>query len=177
MASFELRFCEKDICALAERYLSNSTASEREREDLIEKRIAPAVKGRGYFTRADLLTVCRWKTPRSQSRCAENSSAFIKEVTRVALSTRCEQLRIEVLTVLRGVEWPTASVLLHFGHRSRYPILDFRALDSLQVAVPKAYTFEFWWAYTTFCRRLSHGCAVDMRTLDRALWQYSKEHG
>lgn len=33
--------------------------------------------------------------------------------TRVALSTPSERLRIEVLTLLDGVGWPTASVLLH----------------------------------------------------------------
>ena len=37
---------------------------------------------------------------------------------------------------LSGVRWPTASVLLHFGHRDRYPILDYRALEALGVPSP-----------------------------------------
>jgi hypothetical protein len=82
-----------------------------------------------------------------------------------------------VLTLLQGVEWPTASVLLHFGHRDLYPILDYRALWSLQVEPPKAgYDFEFWREYTKSCRELARQAELDMRTLDRALWQYSREN-
>jgi hypothetical protein len=80
------------------------------------------------------------------------------------------------LRYLRGVNWPTASVLLHFGTRNRYPILDFRALWSLgNDKRPTSYTFEYWWAYTEACRRLAKEAGVTMRELDRALWQYSKE--
>jgi len=71
----------------------------------------------------------------------------------------------------------TASVLLHFGYRDLYPILDFRALWSLSVEPPKeGYDFEFWSAYTTHCRELARQAEVDMRTLDRALWQYSSDN-
>ena len=35
-----------------------------------------------------------------------------------------ERLRIGVLLPLDGIDWPTASVLLHLAHRDRYPILD-----------------------------------------------------
>lgn len=41
-----------------------------------------------------------------------------------------------ILTTINGVSWPMASVLLHFGHADRYPILDFRALWSLEVDTP-----------------------------------------
>jgi len=79
--------------------------------------------------------------------------------------------------LLQGVEWPTASVLLHFGYRDLYPILDFRALWSLSVEPPKeGYDFEFWSAYTTHCGSLLGRREVDMRTLDRALWQYSSDN-
>jgi hypothetical protein len=38
------------------------------------------------------------------------------------------------------------------------------------------YEFSFWWEYTQFCRKLAAEAGVSMRTLDRALWQYSKEN-
>ena len=88
-----------------------------------------------------------------------------------------DRLRIEVLTLLNGVSWPTASVLLHVGHADRDPILDFRALWSLGVeGLPNQYTFPIWWSYVQVCRELAASAAVSMRTLDRALWQFSKEH-
>lgn len=69
-----------------------------------------------------------------------------------------------------------ASVILHLYHRERYPILDFRALWSLSVDVPAFYRFPFWWGYVEYCRELAERTGMDMRTLDRALWQYSREN-
>jgi hypothetical protein len=81
-----------------------------------------------------------------------------------------------VLTQLQGVLIPVASVLLHLAHRDPYPILDVRALWSLGVdEQPSYYSFELWWAYTETCRALASQAGVDMRTLDRALWQYSRD--
>ncbi len=42
--------------------------------------------------------------------------------------------------------------------------------------VPSQYGFEFWWQYAVFCRDLAAKCGLNMRMLDRALWQYSKEN-
>jgi hypothetical protein len=144
-------------------------------DDEVERVIAPRTKRLGYLRKPDFLRLCRWKTPRSRPNVEKNSETFIEAVTATAFSTPEERLRIEALTLLDGVHWPTASVILHFGHREPYPILDVRALWSLGIETPPAYAFEFWWEYTKACRRLAdrHGCS--MRTLDRALWQYAKE--
>jgi hypothetical protein len=138
---------------------------------------ATAHRGRGYLTKEEFLALCKWKTARSQPKCARNPSNLICEVTGIALSSKHEALRIGVLQVLDGVGWPTASVILHFWHTDPYPILDFRALWSLGVDKPPAYyTFDFWWEYAKFCRELAKKCGVSMRTLDRALWQYSAKN-
>ena len=71
---------------------------------------------------------------------------------------------------------PTASVILHFCDTRPYPVLDYRALWSLGYSRPPVYTFEFWSAYTHFTRALAQSTGHDMRTVDRALWQYSKHH-
>jgi hypothetical protein len=140
----------------------------------VEKTIAPLVRKRHYFEKEEFVELCRWKTHRSRRLVQSNTEDFIKEVTHTALTTRSERLRIEVLTLLNGVSWPTASVLLHFGYDNLYPILDFRALWSLGVDATKVnYNFDFWWEYTQFCRNLSTAVGVSMRVLDRALWQYS----
>jgi hypothetical protein len=80
------------------------------------------------------------------------------------------------LTLLDGVSWSTASVILHLFHRDPYPIHDFRALWSVSLAVPAQYSFGVWWPYVEFCRNLAASASADMRTLDKALWQYSKEN-
>jgi len=168
VATFSLRFDKKDIQEWASRY-------DYPLESHITDVVGPTAKDLGYFTKPAFLELCRWKTPRSQSRVEANSEDFIREVTLTALSTPCEELRIGVLTLLRGVGWPTASVILHFAHREPYPILDFRALWSLGFEELPPYDFPFWWAYTQTCRELAQAAGVSMRILDRALWQYSKE--
>lgn len=168
--TFQLQFDPNQIIYWASRYSYLN-------EDHIIRNIQPRIHQVGYLSKSDFLELCEWKTPRTRKRCAQNTADFIEAVTHTALSTTNEQLRIEVLTLLSGVRWPTASVILHFGHQDRYPILDFRALQSLGVnADPNTYDFDLWWDYTQFCRHTSQAAGVSMRMLDRALWQYSKEN-
>ena len=57
----------------------------------------------------------------------------------------------------------------------RYTILDFRALFSL--GIERSFnSVGFYLAYLAACRRIAAEAGVDLRTLDRALWQYSKEN-
>ena len=142
----------------------------------IESVLAPQVRARGYFTKPEFERMCAWKTPRSKPKVASNSADYIKAVTQTALSTESEQLRIEILTLLNGVSWPTASVILHFCHAEAYPILDFRALWSLGVEASQVtYTFALWQEYTEVCRTLAKRSNLSMREVDRALWKYSEE--
>ena len=123
----------------------------------------------------EFLAICRWKSPRSGPNCRKNRESFVQEVTRVALSASDEELKIGVLLLLTGVSWPTASVILHLCDRGRYPIVDYRALRSLGIQDPPAYDFEFWAEYCDFVRAIADRTGHDMRTIDRAMWQYSKE--
>lgn len=139
--------------------------------------LVPEVSKVGFLTKEQFLKVCKWKTERSKSRCEKNDEELIRDVSTIALSHPNEKLRIETLTLLDGVLWPTASVFLHFFHKDQYPILDFRALWSLGIdAPPSQYDFEFWWEYVLFCRGLSQKSELDMRTIDKALWAFSSKN-
>ena len=70
---------------------------------------------------------------------------------------------------------PTASTLLYFAFPDDYPILDVRALESLGVRPRSTYPVSFWLEYLDACRKLARRAGVTLRTLDKALWQYSKE--
>jgi hypothetical protein len=177
MAEWNLRFSPKQILGLVCKYdaYQRSTLSLYEDElDVIA--IGKRAQIAGEYSREEFLRVCRWKTPRSQSRCRRNTPEEVSEITRIAFSTPIERLRIDILRCLHGVEWPTASVLLHLGHSDRYPILDVRAVWSWGFDETPPYTFEFWQEYVQKCRELAKGQGVSMRSLDRALWMYSKEH-
>lgn len=122
-----------------------------------------------------LRDIAHWKSPRSAGHIEENSEGYVREITGFALQAKEERTRIESLTVLSGVGWPMASVILHFFHQDPYPILDVRALGSLGVTSPKQYSFDFWWSYVETCRDLSKKFGVGMRTLDKALWEFDRE--
>lgn len=170
MGQFKIQFTKQQLNRLAKSY-------DYPNDKVIEKTIGPRAKKRGFFLKEEFQELCKWKTPRSKSRVKKNPPTLIEETTRIALSTSSEELRIGVLTLLRGVSYPTASVVLHFAHRSRYPILDYRALWSVGIdPIPADYTFDFWWEYTKYCRKAAREWKCSMRTLDRALWQYSKEN-
>ena len=170
---YTLKFPLSEMGELAGRYVEKNR--DQPDEDKIEREVGPAVMQRGWYTKSEFLFVCRWKTPRTQSRCAQNDEEYIREITSIALASSNERLRIEALTLLEGVSWPTASVLLHFAHAERYPILDFRALESLGIPMPNDYDFRFWKNYVETCREVASKAGVTMRTLDRALWQHSSE--
>jgi hypothetical protein len=167
---FRLQFPLEEIGAYAARYAYD--------EDDAVVAAGKAARQRGFYAREELLEVCRWKARgRTDHHAAENTPEEVESITRAAFAEPDERKRIAALRELNGVDWATASVLLHFGFPTRYPILDRRALQALGLVAPAAYSFKYWRAYVEFCRRLASEAGVDMRTLDRALWQYSKEHG
>jgi len=163
-----LRFCKSNINEISARY------SYQNNEDLLIS-LKATILQRGHLLQKELYQVARWKSPRSAEHTKRNDPKFVEEITKFAFHTFNEQARIETLTLLKGVSWPTASVILHLFHVDPYPIVDYRALWSLSLEVPSPYTFSFWWRYVEICRELSVQSQADMRTLDRALWQYSKE--
>ena len=164
---FRLRFPASQIPHLAARFSDPA-------EDVLE-RVVPRVRAAGFLTKHDLAVLAEWKSPRVRARIQQNEEGLVREATGIALASPHEQLRPHVLLALHGVGWPVASVILHHCHKDPYPILDFRALWSASVDVPSAYSFGFWEAWTAFSRETASAARASMRTLDRALWQFSKE--
>ncbi|MCX7044227.1 MAG: hypothetical protein NTX50_01910 [Candidatus Sumerlaeota bacterium] len=168
MDRFQIRFKLSAINYWAGRYY------DRHESEIINT-VVPRVRAAGYLIKDDLLKIGYWKSPRIMKRIKNNCENDIIDITRAALSTDVERLRIGALILLDGVAWAVASAILHLCHRDPYPLLDFRALWSLGVESPTTYSFPFWWDYTQYCRNLAQEERISMRTLDRALWQYSKE--
>ena len=144
--------------------------------------LVPLVRRQCYLTRDQLAILCRWKSPRSAGHVTKNSGKFVEEITRFALSTADERARIESLTLLDAVDYPTASTVLHLFHREPYPIVDIRALWSLGLSETPPYSFAFWQRYVSCWRALlrqaQQRCSpivVTPRLFDKALWQYSYE--
>ena len=167
MARFELQFPPELVPALASRF-----------PDVDESAVqvaGRAAQQRGHYTRAELILVCAWKTARSRPKVASNTAAAIRNATHTALNEADEAARMNALISLEGVGVPTGSTLLHFADPEAYPILDVRALQSLGALPRSVYPVGFWLDYLDYCRRLAGELGVSLRTLDKALWQHSRE--
>ena len=129
-----------------------------------------------YLDRKHFLKLCLWKSkrPRKHYESEINSEQRIKYITELSISSNDEYLKVESLQLLRGVSYPVASVILHFAHPKDYTILDFRAIWSLGWEQPKQYSYEFWQKYIKYVKEVSSRFKVPLRTLDKALWMYSK---
>jgi hypothetical protein len=164
---FELQFPPREITPLADRFGYV--------DDAPLLALGTAARARGYYTRGEFIEVCAWKTPRSRPRVASNSRRSIVTRTGRALTVTDESDRIMALLELHGVGVPTASTLLYVAYPDDYPILDVRALESLGVRPRSQYPVSFWLEYLEACRELARRFHVSIRTLDKALWQHSKE--
>lgn len=167
MPSFTLQFPPEEIEALAGRF------GHIDETHLLA--MGAAARARGHYTREEFVEICAWKTPRSRPKVARNTEAAVFGATSKALASADEAVRMSTLLELEGVGVPTASTLLYCAFPADYPILDVRALESLGVKSRSQYPVSFWLQYLSACRELARRYGVSIRTLDKALWEHSKE--
>lgn len=131
-----------------------------------------------YLDRETFLKIARWKSPRPIKHYLSkyNDDQTLKELSDYCFNTKNELLRIELLQVIHGVSYPLASAILHFAFPDQYPIMDFRAIWSIGWEKPKHYDFDYWSAYCDRIRLIAKDTGLPIRTVDKALWQYSKDN-
>ena len=163
----QINFTRKQILEYAARYVYDA-------DDVLGARMKAAA-ALGHMTRDDLIEVAKWKWRGGATRklCAKNTEAEVEEISGISFAAKSERLRIGALLTLHGVQWPMASVILHFAFPDRYPILDVRAMNTTGGST--YYTLEKWNEYVALCRKTAAEHNVSMRTLDKALWAYDKD--
>jgi hypothetical protein len=105
---FRLRFAESQVPRWATRYVNTAN------DGSLREGLRSVVLTRGYLNKDEFLAICGWKTQRTKSRCASNDKFAIRTISRAAFAIHDESLKMDLLRTLVGVEWPTASTLLHF---------------------------------------------------------------
>jgi len=156
-----------------QRWAAAYTAKMGSVEPRLLAEVGPAVRARGFYEPGELAEVAGWKTQRSKSRIAGNSPDDVRDITALAFSAP-ERVQHRVLTLLDGVRVPTATALLAVVFPDRHTILDVRSTEALA----RLGVWDGASGYRTYldaCRRLADGAGVDLRTLDRALWRWSKD--
>lgn len=163
-------FTRQQILKLAKRY------SYKTKDELVEKEIKKWLRNHKYLDRDKFIRLCLWKTPRRRKNYKKNDDLTVREITSFSFSAKSERVKIESLQMLYGVSYPVASTILHFAFPNKYPIMDFRVIESLEWKQPKSYNFDFWQKYCNKITELAKKYKLSIRTIDKALWQYSKEN-
>ena len=173
----KLRFDKSKIQFYADKYLECHPCYDNSVERIVDK-----VKERGYLTQSALIVLSDWKgNERKRGDIKKNCGSYVEEITRLALSPdtgECD--RMKHLCELHGVGGAVGSAILHWFHDDYYPIWDKHARFSVSLdktRQPRQPKRGEWKAYVCFCRHLAINTGVDKRTLDRALWKYSKDGG
>lgn len=138
----------------------------------IESVINNACK-RGHLTQFDLACLGRWKMGhQNKDQIKNNPRKNVERRSAASLLAKTDEERMRHMRALEGVGLAVTSAFLHFAFPDdKYPIIDFRAVRSLGKTT-KGYGDSHWPAFLKECRCLTKRYQVDMRTLDRALWQF-----
>jgi len=166
-----LKLTKDNVTKWAERYDQHATPQDK----AVETEMKDKLKCQRFLTKGDLVEIGLWKSRRPRKWYESNDDDVVRELTKFSFAATTEGARIGALCALSGVSFPVASVVLHFAFPERYPILDFRALESLGKSQPQSYNLERWLAYCKQVKGIAENLCLPLRTVDKALWQYSKE--
>lgn len=158
-----------------EKWANRYSVFDLKKDSWIEDVINNA-RNRGHLTRFDLACLGRWKMgPQNKDKIKNNHRRHVERRSAASLMAKTDEERMGHMRALEGVGLAVTSAFLHFAFpRDNYPIIDFRAVRSLGKTT-KEYGDSNWPGFLEECRRLTERYQVDMRTLDRALWQFDLE--
>lgn len=171
MKEFQLQFDANLISEMADRY-----SFQQEDTEALE---AGEEIRKGQYTRDNLEKIFEWKTNgRGRSRLSKNNDEEIRDALYLASIAKTDRSAVAVLLGLSGVQVPVASAILTSLDPERFTIIDFRALEALgkKRKEQKTATIDYYLEYLEYCRSLAKEADISLRTLDRALWQWSKEN-
>lgn len=171
----KLRFAESKITHWARQYVDNANEKSMKNEEEIIG-LKCKVQNRGYLTKKELYKVAYWKSTRRPKLVFDNTNEDIQKITTDVFTSDNDSDKLILLTKLKGVGKPISSAILHLLDKDNYPILSKHSLWSCGIEGKQISTYPFWKEYIHFCRDISQRNGVCMRTLDRALWRYSKDY-
>ena len=182
VAYFQLQPAEAELQQLAEEYWQKAGEKDQELERAAFE-AGDAIR-HGDYSLANLEAIVRWKSERAVQYLIGNSTEKIRHALSIAASPNSTtEAAVKALYDLHGVDLPVASAILAAIFPERYTVLDYRALEALGHA---RHDVHFYEEYLAFCKRLAESNIVKpqselpgptpLRTLDRALWEWSRSH-
>lgn len=165
-----------NIKVLVDNYNKNSN---QERENRLFNEIGKCIKNRGYIQKEEFLEIVRWKSARAIRKAEANNKEVVKKITKIALETDDEEIRMMVITSLNGVSIPMVSAIFTVSYPEKYGVIDIRGwhtLYNLKIVDYKKDVFNIkdWLLYLEIIRKLSKKYEVSPRDIDKAIFMYDK---
>ncbi len=180
-AHFELQPAKSELSSLAEQYRHEAGDREKRLED--DAFDAGAAIRNGDYTLGNLEAIVRWKSERAVHYLIGNSTESIRRALEVAAAPEASTHEaIGALLALHGVDFPVASAILTAIFPERYTVMDCHVLEALGYPRQDVYFYE---DFLAFCNHVVAAGAVPeqadvaatpLRSLDRALRQWSENH-
>lgn len=160
------------------RYDDEYTGKEKKLENKIRNKVSEQFSQKSFYLTKNILEdIVYWKAHRIIGHTKKENEDYIKRITKISFSTDDERSKIEILGLLKGVNFRVASAILHFCFPNKHIVMDRRAWNSLQHfgLIKSEYkdNFDSWWEYLSVCRELSKKFGVCLRDIDKALWFYN----
>jgi hypothetical protein len=140
-----------------------------------------------YLTASELDLVFRWKLGaqygRNKAARASNTESGYQALTRAAFSVREPdidyeaELRLAILTSLRGVGVPVASAILALVEPERYCVIDFRGWRAVFATQRRSFDIRAYKQYLHAVRALAAPLGWSVQETDLAIWEYDRRRG
>jgi hypothetical protein len=137
-----------------------------------------------FLTKSDFERVLRWKLRGQYGRGAASRAIHtenvIREVTRAAFAVSSDdleyelELRVGILTSLRGVAVPVASAALALTCPERYAVIDFRVWRQLFHNEKPTFTLGEYKKYMAAIHQLADELGWPPHEVDQAIWEYDR---
>src|SRR5439155_17403220 len=133
----------------------------------------PHARKQGFLTKSLFVRLACWKSRRPKAKYESNDEATIRAATARAFKATDDASALSALMQLKGVALRTASAILHWMRPDLYTILDFRVVNALRKPEPSSYEdVDFYVTIAKEVKSLAQRHALDLRTIDRALWAW-----
>lgn len=139
------------------------------------------IKSQGYITKAQAIEVLKWKSPRPLRYYQLNTESDFITISKLAFESPVEKLGIHILTALNGVNYPSASAILMFYDRTKYPIIDIRVWKQLHKAGlvktnarGQGFRLNEWEKYLNLIREIAINAKLTPRQVEKRLFDIDK---
>lgn len=138
-----------------------------------------------FLDKSDFENILKWKLRsqfgRQRNLRQSNTDEVIQKITRLVFelqhpSSNYEtELKLKILTSIKGVEIPVASAILTLTNPDKYAVIDFRVWRQLFDSKKSYYTLTDYLKYLTVIKELSLKYDLKFQQIDMAIWQYDIE--